>query len=730
MWLCLGNKNLIDFKEIRNLIQKGEYKKVLEFVIKSNNDSLSTYQKLKLKLLESEIKTIQGSPKEGLIISEKIIKESKELPNNYLLIDSYICKIENEMQLGNYENILILITETYNLLAKRKKSEIEYKRRNAILSTKRGKYFYAKGMFDEALLNYKDSLKIFVSLKDKYNECFMLSSIGLVNRIKGNYKSSEKYIIRSLEISEKNGYKLLTGISNTALGSLYTNKGEHDKALNYLFESLKIFKKLGANGSIASVTNNIGTIYDLTGDFDQALSHYNEALVFFKKLENEQKIAVVKYNIARIYQYKGQFEEALNLMKDCLLIFQKRGDIQVIAACFNGIGKIYQQIGDFQQALHYFQLGYQIRDAVSNKISTSRTIYHLISVCLDLEKITQAKQYSEELSNISKDTDNEVVKQRALIAQALILKKSPRLKEHVKAEEILSKIVKGKMIDQESFVDALLNLCELLTLEIKQTNNLDLLKEVNEHVNKFHQIATNQKSKLLLAESNWLQAQIALIELDMNKARNLLNQAEINAQELGFSRLLFRISQQQDKLLNQMSEFENLISKNANVIERMNKLEIEKFFFKIFSERKFDIPDVPEEEPIMLLFIKKNGLPIFSRNFKPTAEDLDDSLISGFLTAVNAFVKEAFQGEGSVERIKHKKYTIILQSINSFLVSYVFIGQSYTAIKRLIQFLELIKNNEMLTNEINLLIENTVPLDTLYMTQLNTIIDKVFPLIG
>ncbi|MGC9779810.1 MAG: hypothetical protein HZR80_11255 [Candidatus Heimdallarchaeota archaeon] len=95
------------------------------------------------------------------------------------------------------------------------------------------------------------------------------------------------------------------------------------------------------------------------------------------------------------------------------------------------------------------------------------------------------------------------------------------------------------------------------------TNNIELLAEVKSLTNKLLEIAKKQKLQSLLAEVFWLQSQIALIEFEIKEARQLLNQAEIIAIELGYERLGYRISKQHDVLFDQIDEWELLVRQNA-----------------------------------------------------------------------------------------------------------------------------------------------------------------------
>ena len=208
-----------------------------------------------------------------------------------------------------------------------------------------------------------------------------------------------------------------------------------------------------------------------------------------------------------------------------------------------------------------------------------------------------------------------------------------------------------------------------------------MLEEVEETVEKLVEMAKEQQSYSLLTESYWLKAQLALVKLDIKKARNLLSQAQMIAEEKGLERLARKISSDHDQLLEQMDQWEELIAKDASITERVKIANLEELMGWMARKREIKI-DEKEDEPVMLLLVSESGLPIYSKHFGQTIE-LQDILISGFLSSINSFVKEAFHAPGMVRRIMHDEYTLSINIIEPILFCYVYEGQSYTAMKKL-----------------------------------------------
>jgi uncharacterized membrane protein YqgA involved in biofilm formation len=89
---------------------------------------------------------------------------------------------------------------------------------------------------------------------------------------------------------------------------------------------------------------------------------------------------------------------------------------------------------------------------------------------------------------------------------------------------------------------------------------------------------------------------------------------------------------------------------------------------------------------LLLIIGAESGISIFSKLF--TNRPIAEHLIGGFLAAINAFVREAFAVSGSIERIKHREYTLLLKSVEAFLICYAFTGYSYFAMQKVDKFTE------------------------------------------
>jgi len=272
--------------------------------------------------------------------------------------------------------------------------------------------------------------------------------------------------------------------------------------------------------------------------------------------------------------------------------------------------------------------------------------------------LNQANNYLESLEAIAKEGDHQLTNQRLKIAEALILMTSSRFQNRAKAEKLLREVNEDEILNHELTVDSLLITCDLLLDELRIMGNRDVLNELKDLTNKLLEISKSQNSALLLAQTYWLQSQLSLIELNIGRAKELLIEAQLIAEEKNLNRFVLKMSQEYDKLVNQAKQWSSLIERDAEIVDIMAMVNVEDLIYKMTRGSEIEIIEHEKENPVFLIILSKEGKILFSRKFE-TLTRLDDALIGGFVAAINSFSTELFETSGHIERIKHQDYTLL-----------------------------------------------------------------------
>ena len=126
---------------------------------------------------------------------------------------------------------------------------------------------------------------------------------------------------------------------------------------------------------------------------------------------------------------------------------------------------------------------------------------------------------------------------------------------------------------------------------------------------------------------------------------------------------------------------EPTIDTRANLVNDFSE-PLNEDVIRLVNKRTIDLPRFEDEEPVLLIIVYEGGVTIYSKKFSQK-EMIDEMFVGGFLTAIDSFMHQTFATGGSIERIKHQEYTLLLKVENPLLFCYVYKGQSFTAIQKL-----------------------------------------------
>jgi hypothetical protein len=219
---------------------------------------------------------------------------------------------------------------------------------------------------------------------------------------------------------------------------------------------------------------------------------------------------------------------------------------------------------------------------------------------------------------------------------------------------------------------------------------MEILDDIKPLIDQLQRNARVSNSYSLLANVKLLQAKLALFQINMVGARKLLTEAQQIAEEHGLQLLAGEISREHDRLLEELKLWESFKKEQASVADRLNLASIDSVVERLQGRRALDPIESSDEKPVILLILAKGGVLLFSYPFTDMWKR-DDDLFGSFLSAFSTFSDEFFsQG---LDRAKFGEDTILLQSVESFSVCYLFKGQTYLAKQKLNKFVETIQKS-------------------------------------
>jgi hypothetical protein len=321
----------------------------------------------------------------------------------------------------------------------------------------------------------------------------------------------------------------------------------------------------------------------------------------------------------------------------------------------------------------------------------------IIYILLAKNDLAQANYYLEEYKQNTKKPESDIQYQACY---ALILKASPRIRDHFEAATILQKVIekfhRSRYPIMAKYI-LLVSLGDLYLEEFRLSNQMEVLDDLSPVIDLLLKNAKLRNSYSSLAEVKLLQAKLALLQVNMVEARKLLIEAQQIADEHDLQLLAGEISREHDQLMEELKLWESIKKEQASVAERLKLASLDGVMGRLQGRSAIEVPEVSIEEPILLLIMDKSGVSYFNHSF---IGDWDfDDLFSSFMSAFNTFSGEIFSK--SIDRIKIGENTILINPIEPFLACYIIKGQSYPAQQKLTRFSDTIKASPEIWDALN-----------------------------
>ena len=525
-----------------------------------------------------------------------------------------------------------------------------------------GLYFILMGLclawkFDEAIkkIEKAEVLLRLISNRPKtiliQREARMSSCKAWINLEIGSIDSAEKCLERSLSLGKELGNTFeIVWVYSLMSRFMFRRKSRYDLAIEYSKKAISLAKEIKFNHFWIALNNNyFGVIYQSIGDLNTSLKYSMKSLAIFKEINNKWFTGWVLNKIAEIYIEIGDYDSALKNLEESLLFFENQ----------------------------LFGIQFPLSNA--------------IEVALEKSKIELAQKYYIQLENFYNQNKDRTIFLFCQLSKALILKRSSRIRDKAKAEELLKQVIETETIWFDTIINAIVHLCDLLLAEFRINSNSEVLDEINQYINKLLAIAEKSHSYKVFCETFLLKAKLALINFNVKAARRFLTQAQKIAELYGIKQLAKKISHEHDELLKQIKMWEKLKESEAPLSERWKLAGLNGQIENMVRKRMVELPDLKNEEAVLLLIVSEGGIPFFSH---PFIEDksFESHLFGGFLSTIDFFIKETFS-EG-LDRAVFGEYTLLMKDIPPFFISYIFKGDSYYAFQKLDYFIDHIQKEE------------------------------------
>ncbi len=202
-------------------------------------------------------------------------------------------------------------------------------------------------------------------LKRQEGKALNLIAMGFGN--KGDFDSSEHYLLRSSHVFETlhDDHNLSVTLNN--LGNTASTRGDLAQAIEYLTRCLKITESLGDSSGMARALGNIGVMYHMQEDYANAMDYYQRRVVIAEAIGDKQCASEAYGNMAIIHAEQGDTLLALAGYEKSLAVSRELADSSSLSRNLFNVGRLLSGQGDFAGAKVRFEEALRISELISEK---------------------------------------------------------------------------------------------------------------------------------------------------------------------------------------------------------------------------------------------------------------------------------------------------------------------------------------------------------------------------
>lgn len=199
------------------------------------------------------------------------------------------------------------------------------------------------GLYDSAIANLKEALKLGEKLKNAQSIVDNNSNLGILSWEKGDYAEALESLNKAIAASEKSQLIRNIGVDKNNLSLVNKSMGNHNEAMDLVNESIKIAQNVKNTKDEGIATVNRALLYRISGQYIEAEQDYKKALELFDLCKFKEGRAGALLGIGKMIEIRdGNLDGALENYNNALKLYEELNLPRSIAETLIQIGNIYK----------------------------------------------------------------------------------------------------------------------------------------------------------------------------------------------------------------------------------------------------------------------------------------------------------------------------------------------------------------------------------------------------
>jgi len=229
----------------------------------------------------------------------------------------------------------------------------------------------------------------------------VLNKTGNIYYYDDQYKRSELYYQKSLEIAKKAGLKNFIGKALYDIGYIRYVNNKYNAANNLFTESYDWYSDIDSQEGMYCALNASGLSQYRLGNFTAADSSYQQALAIATLINDSIYISDIKVHLGILYCEQGNLEEGIKLFEQALDYYEQSGNMDAISDALLNIGVVLQMVGEYEKGLKYMKESAAIEELSQIKSQLAIRYYHIADIYMEMQENEKAYEFCQKTLSVA-----------------------------------------------------------------------------------------------------------------------------------------------------------------------------------------------------------------------------------------------------------------------------------------------------------------------------------------
>lgn len=259
---------------------------------------------------------------------------------------------------------------------------------------------FLENFTDSIIYRYKQSLAIYMELKNGVKQGEIMALIGEMYVAQGKLQEAERILLEALQV-QKNFSVLSTYSTYWQLSRFHRKKGHYPKAIEYGLQAIEGVKFTSDYVLQATYMDGVGRMYADIGKPDSALSLFYKALEMLEKeTDHHWHVSNERYDIINqmvpVFLQTGRRNEALVLLKRMEKYYAPDNDYTRLLFAVS-MGNCTKGLGRFDEAEQHYLQALNIAERTRQTVERANILLLIAELNVHLKRFDKAEEYIERL---------------------------------------------------------------------------------------------------------------------------------------------------------------------------------------------------------------------------------------------------------------------------------------------------------------------------------------------